>query len=229
MADTIPTRDIALSLAAKRDIAALLSVIDQLKTILEISKTLRPALTLRPLIEEISKKTKIKFTTIQRLFVALENLQEIKNEIGDSNLTFASIHASLDDKVVAKKWGDNKNAIISALDSYNPDDAFSITVKAQKLSYLYERLLHDAEIITDARPVYNSKGDDILEFVITHTLVLTSASLEGETERLHLAMDAVDVLKLQKACERAIIKAKILRAQLAQNKKWNVGILRDNG
>ena len=107
--------------------------------------------------------------------------------------------------------------------SNNP---IAISFKAQKLAYLHERILRDAEIITDLRPVFDDSGKNILEVMVAHTLVVTTTN-SGRTERVHFAMDAGDVLQLRKACERAVEKARAIQSTFEKSKlNFAVHVLR---
>jgi hypothetical protein len=46
----------------------------------------------------------------------------------------------------------------------------------------------------------------------------------GRPEMVHLAMDAADVLKLRKACDRSVVKAKTLKSELGERAR----VLRDD-
>jgi hypothetical protein len=109
-----------------------------------------------------------------------------------------------------KKWLPKKDVIISIL-ALLQDHPAVISVKAQRLSFLRERIYIDSEIITDARPVYNTRGDTIVEMIVPHTLVITPHDSTHNNHDLHFTMDANDLVKLRKACDRAMLKAKTLK------------------
>jgi RIO-like serine/threonine protein kinase len=98
-----------------------------------------------------------------------------------------------------------------------------IAYKAQKLTYLRENIYQESEIITEVRPVFDQKAGQILEYLVTHSLIATYFR-HGRYENIHLAMDMADVLKLRRLCDRAILKAKTLQSDLGDKAR----ILRDD-
>jgi hypothetical protein len=109
------------------------------------------------------------------------------------------------------------------MQQYERDNAVSLSYKAQRLTYMRENVYQQAEIITDARPVFDEKGQKIVEYIIAHYLVITYFR-HGRVENVHLALDAADVLKLHNVCDRAVIKARALKNELGDRAR----ILRDD-
>jgi len=83
----------------------------------------------------------------------------------------------------------------------------------------------DSEIITDARPIFDTKRESVLEYVISHCLVITyhgDNSVSGQMHNqpsIHFALDMDDILKLRKEIERAILKARTLEKDLGDKAK----------
>jgi len=84
-------------------------------------------------------------------------------------------------------------------------------VKALDLSFDYYSLLQNSKIITDIRPVFNEAGSEIQGALVSFTLRLHLDSVSGSSS-MSIALDQDDVIKLRKACERALEKAKTAQA-----------------
>lgn len=178
------------------------------------------------LLETISETVGIPPEHTKAIAFALESLRVLRGDRGGDEDVFESIASSLN-LTIRQQWIAKKSAILAALSEYTDDNVLALTFKAQKLSVFHEKVYTDCEIITDARPVFDAKGERVVEFVITHSLVTTFNS-NRQTQRIHLAMDAADVLDLRKACDRAIVKAKTLKHALAANPNWKIQVLRED-
>jgi hypothetical protein len=75
--------------------------------------------------------------------------------------------------------------------------------------------------------VFTIKGDDIVDMVIQHKLVITQHDSSHRDLDLHFVMDARDVINLKTACERAIQKAQVLKDAFA-NSPWATEVLSDD-
>jgi hypothetical protein len=88
--------------------------------------------------------------------------------------------------------------------------------KAIDLAYEYANLFQGARIVTDVRPIFNDDSEDELRIdggVISFTLRLHFDNREGD-HSLSIALDEVDVRKLQYECERALKKARHAKIQM---------------
>ena len=86
--------------------------------------------------------------------------------------------------------------------------------KALELKYDYARILREAHIVTDVRPIFDDSGDEIDGAVISHTLRLTISSAEGDSD-MSIALDKNDIDSLMAQCVRALKKATIAREFMA--------------
>lgn len=218
-------RDVSIPKSAADEIEALLSYAEQLGPAIELATKTKPAVAVVTILRDLSKQLSIRIFDLRKIFNALENLNVIRKEFGGAEIAFEKIAEALSPEA-AKKWSEKKALILSAMAAYSEDNPVSISVKAQKLTFLREKIYRDAEIITDARPVYDSTGEKVLEILITHSLV-ANYLVRDRVETVHLAMDAADVLKLRKACDRAIVKAKALKTALGDKSDWVIEVLRD--
>ncbi len=216
---------IRLPQAAVKQLEMLLKYVDRLPDILRESKKLEYGITLFQVLEPFSTRIGIPLDDLQDIFYALENLRSLAVEFGSPENVLIRIVSDVKQDV-AKRLEENKDRLLQAISEYQADDPLAITFKAQKLTYFHERIYRDAEIITDIRPIFDGAGKNVLEVIISHSLV-ASITVSGRTERISLAMDAGDVVKLRAACDRAIEKAKSLNSALnGSDLKWKVQILR---
>jgi hypothetical protein len=174
----------------------------------------------------IATDLNLPYADLQDLFNALENLNHLEIEFGSAEDAFIRVMSALQPDL-GKRYNDNKDKILKALARYAQDTPIHISAKAQRLAYYHENIYRDSDIITDVRPIFDSAGGNVLEMIISHSLVVTYSS-SNRTERIHLEMDAGDVLKLRKACDRAILKANTLKQALGgTGQKWKIQLLRD--
>jgi hypothetical protein len=83
--------------------------------------------------------------------------------------------------------------------------------KAEHLAHQKERLLSQARILTDVRPVFaDSLEDGILGYVITHTLKLSFFDTQGDHE-FFVSVDESDLLSIKASIERAIEKQALIK------------------
>lgn len=207
------------------DIKKLLDHLDQLPGIIERSKAAGHRVTVFQVLHPLSLEVGIDYKTLLDVFTALENLRFLEVEFGSSEQAVIRIEAAVD-QALAQRIAAKRPELLRAMGVYLDENPILVSFKAQRLSYLHERIYRDAEILTDVRPVFDDPGGKILECIISHSLVITH-STAGRQERFHLTLDAEDVLKLRKACDRAIIKAQTLKNTLGRNADWNIHMLRD--
>jgi hypothetical protein len=212
--------------SVRRDVLRLVEHADQILKFLEETATEKPTAAAGKFSRLLAQRLSITAAEAGRLLQVLPNLQFINQETGDHEKTFAIIADRLpaDER---QKWVSAKAAILSMLAFIDADHPVVISQKARRLSYLYERIFVNAEIITDLRPVYTVKGDKILEMIIQHKLIIRQHDSSHTDSDLHLVMDARDIINLKNACERAIQKAKVLQDALA-NLPWVTEILSDD-
>ena len=147
-----------------------------------------------------------------------------KEELGSTEKLIDFLAESLKPET-GEKIRANADLIRESLAHYEEDNPVLLTMKARRLTYARERLLSYAEIITDARPVFDSIGENIHEFVVTHSLVITS-QVGNESRKEYYSIDNADLLNIRKACDRAFIKARTLKSALEE--KWPTKVLKDN-
>jgi hypothetical protein len=215
---------------AQRQLRALLKNLDRMQEILAHSRDTQPGVTAYEVLEPLAEKLNIDHDDLLNIFYSLENLNRLAAEYGTASEALDRIIAGTD-PALSKQLRESEPQILAILTNYRGDHPVALSFKAQKLVYLHERIYRDAEILTDVRPIFDDAADGVLGAIIGHTLSITFTRMAAN-ERLHIAMDAGDVLALRKACDRAIRKAKVLQESLtSSNLNWYVHVLRggDNG
>lgn len=210
--------------SAVRDLGLLIDNLANVPRLVESAKKQTPELRPDRLYDNIQKDTGIELTIAKRIFNTLENLVAFKDDLGGPDKAIARVMKSLPEET-KKKYEENIDKLISLFEIYDKNNPIAISYKAQRLTYLRNKLIHDSEIISDARPIFNEAGDNIVEFVVTHELILTLL-VDGSFKREHLTLDHADILALRKACDRALIKSGTIKKTLEG--KLKVEVLRDD-
>lgn len=92
--------------------------------------------------------------------------------------------------------------------------ALSVASKARLLSLRYERIFHDAQIVTDIRPVFKPEvADGLSGAVIVHTLRITYHT-DNELQDAYITVDDEDLRFIRQIIERAIAKTTVLKELL---------------
>jgi septum formation topological specificity factor MinE len=212
---------------AVHHIETLLKYLDQFGSFIEASRTLQSGITSYEVLHPLSEKLGIPYQDLEDSFTALENLRYLEIEYSSASEAIERLANALPSDL-SKRFVAKRDEILAVLSKYVDDSPVAITLKAQRLSYFYEHIFRDSEIITDVRPIFDTKGENILEIIISHSLSVAFSS-SSRTERIHFTMDAGDVLKLRRACDRAILKANALKkAFTGSDRGWSVRLLRDN-
>lgn len=209
---------------AQRGIEAVAKSSEKLIEIMHSFVGRAPEFSPGPVFEIIARELDTTYSEVSRIFSAIEALSDIKQSVGGAD-QLAALLAKRLSPPRAQEVKSNQSNIADLLDMYDKNHPVALSIKAEKLGHLHENLYQDGEIITDARPIFDAEGTNILEFIITHSFVLSHYSFGSSTKRAHFAMDSIDVLRLRDACERAIKKATALKGALGE--KWTVKILND--
>ena len=195
------------------DLIRLVEHAESILRILEETKAQRPSASSLAFTRLIAKELSISINEAGRLLNTFQNLLSLDQETGDNEKTIMLIEDRLTPEA-REKWANKKPVIKAIFALLAADHPAVISFKAQRLSFSYERIFMEAEILTDARPVYTRAGDKILEMIIQHKLVITQHDSNHRNTDIHFVMDARDLVNLKKACDRAIQKAKVLKDSL---------------
>lgn len=91
-----------------------------------------------------------------------------------------------------------------------------VAFKARELQEESERTFCEARVLTDIRPVFGEKIEDIPSgMIVVHTLKLVFHELSGHRE-IFLALDDADIASLKKTLDRAEEKTRSLKALFTQ-------------
>jgi hypothetical protein len=207
----VPDRELpTLRRLARADVAQLqaleTALKDQMPTLgvraLARSVADRAGLPLGPLVSVLSHLTLVRRTTQLGVGEFLEALT--------ARLTEKSADEwSSDD---AAGWDERKECIARLLD---PDGPIGFAAKAMELLHEHQRVLCQARVLADARPIFDDKAESVQAFLPFHTLALTYHEGE-ETRDIHLAMDSDDIKRLRDHLDRALRKEKLLRQSLGK-------------
>lgn len=197
---------------AIRQLTSLAKYASRVPALIDASKTIAPGLALREVTAALAPSFDIPERDLHNIFVALENIRLTADNAGSVDKAIDRLLTYYGQQQLAAVES-NRDAIQAAVRMFSANHPAALSLKARKLTYMHENLLSDVEIITDARPVYDEEGEKVVEFIITHSLVVTY-QCHGETKRSLVTMDASDVQKLQAQCARAIRKATTLKNDL---------------
>ena len=217
-----PASSIAERMSA--DITQLLDLAEKWPALISATKRQSPSIDSAKVLNQLSVEVGVPQNELRRVFNCLDNLRIMEEDAGNVDSAIERI-SQLVAPDVANRIKENVEFLKEAVNSYGRDNPVYITTKAQRLTYARERLFSQAEIITDARPIFNSTGEEIIEFVITHSFVLTSV-VDNEVHREFYSIDNADLLNLRKACDRALVKARTLK--IALEAKWPTEVLNDD-
>ena len=117
------------------------------------------------------------------------------------------------------KWKAAREPIAAALRSIPNDSPILIYQKTKELTYAHQFVLTEVNVITDLRPVFDQNAEQVLALVLTHVLMISYQD-GSDSRRIEFALDATDMLKLQRAAERAQKKTALLRKATGEIRTW---------
>jgi len=103
-----------------------------------------------------------------------------------------------------KSWREGRSEILNGL---SDSSGYALVAKKIRLTYSHQNILMKAEVISDIRPVFNPSGSNISGYVLTHMLMLDYFDGQ-EPQRIHVAIDALDIENIKRAFIRAEEKTK---------------------
>lgn len=102
------------------------------------------------------------------------------------------------------------------LDILNVEGATSLTIMATNSIYTREKILMDADIVTDLRPVFNES--QLKGLVVIHTLKIDFMDNTNDNPgAIFLALDNDDMDKLEKIIQRAKARASSLKSDVSSS------------
>jgi len=164
------------------------------------------------------------------IVVQVMAFQDLRSTSGMSAAElFDAVTASLEQQVgplfeaqSLEKWRGARPQIEKAMEPGHP---LGTLQKTNRLTYAHQNVFYDVRIISDLRPVFDDSGRDVQLMTISHVLQIEYHDGSGD-RHMFFAIDADDLAKLRKACERAETKAITLRDAL-QKLPWPVVVAGD--
>ena len=158
------------------------------------------------------------FADAQKIVTQIIGFHNLRTKLG---MTAPELYDAITDNLVSdfpKIWNEEhlsnlRKARDYLIDVLNPDHPFYIIEKRTRLTYEHQNVLYDVSIITDVRPIFDETGRDIAQLSIHHVLDIEYFNGASRSQ-LFAALDATDLPKLKKTCERAQTKEATLKKKL---------------
>jgi hypothetical protein len=143
-------------------------------------------------------------TQLAGLHTTRELLEAEPEEVFDAITSSLEREAPSDwrDKYLAR-WKAAREQVVDAL---RPDHPLAVVNKTTQLNFAHQNILRSSRVITDVRPVFDATGESVVQSILTHSLVLDYSD-STTNHSIYLTLDAADLGKLRRACERAERKA----------------------
>lgn len=215
MVDSVDITD-----GAVRDLLFLVEHLDEADRIVRESKQMPIPATFKELYAQISPGSTKDARRIVR------SLSNIRDFMQDAKITSEETFDLLTDALERKQaplgwpeasrteWLNSRSRVVGLLNQIDDKHPFVVLQKASDLTYAHEKVLRNARIITDVRPVFLGDSDEIVRGIAVHRLLIEYTT--GDTSaRIEFALDAADIALLRKLCHRAESKATAIRKSLA--------------
>lgn len=112
---------------------------------------------------------------------------------------------------------ENRKQLTEVLERLLGVKSLSVSAKAYSLQREHPYLFHDAKILCDLRPVFDSPSDPPVGLVIAYTLHIVFHK-GAQHEDMFLALDAEDIQKLKTVIGRVEAKTSSLKLLLSEHK-----------
>jgi hypothetical protein len=227
---SMATPRVSLPTAAITSVALIADNADKLALLGKVVDSMNPAMrTTSRVIKEFATQAKLSpgdarkiVTQIMSVSLLIATTGRTPDEIFDSLTQTLTEDYANNNKVNLEKWRDAKPFVVPLL---SPEHSIGILQKATKLRYDHQNILHNANIITDLRPVFDGAGREIQLMIATYMLQIDYTE-GGVRKALSAALDAKDVAKLKSICERAETKTATLKDKL-KGQPWPILISGD--
>lgn len=166
----------------------------------------------------VAKQTRISFSDIREVISVLWGLAILQRRIGIPIDPFVDLLLKNLSELDEDNWGREDNRRISEkredlASLLSPDGIIAFSAKAGELLTEQNNVFCRSHIVTDIRPVFDEKAEQIQGFVPFHMLAITYH--EGdETNTSYFALDYSDLLSMRQQIDRAEQKEKLLRDTL---------------
>jgi len=178
-----PKEELPRSLAprAYSDLALVAKNRTKLRLIGDLARDHGHSVSVSAIIHKIAEQVSLSESTINRIVFAIYNIKSIQEKFDfSSEQIYRALSANIENNAPAdwkkehlKDWQRSEKEIIQILNELAEDHPLSISQKAERLTYAYQNILTDAEILTDVRPVFDKGGNNVLESIVGHTLLIS--------------------------------------------------------
>ncbi|WP_156647826.1 hypothetical protein [Methylobacterium sp. Leaf87] len=214
----IKLRDVAL-----QEIGILVDQIDKLPSVMDAAEHQAVSADVNKVFRAVGEAAGLEEDDARSIFNVLQNILLLSEKNGSVGNAIEILHSGLPEEL-GKKFLTSRERLEKAASKYDRSNPVSLSIKAQRLAYLRERLYQGAEITTDIRPIFTPDASEIADLVITHELSVKY--FEGvATKSIHLSLDNADLVELREACDRALLKSKTLERTFKD--KWSIEALGD--
>jgi|CXWL01.1.fsa_nt_gi hypothetical protein len=181
-----------------------------------------PALMLKTLAARVSQKIKVSprdasqlLGVVTNFFSAFKNsglgiedflveFRKALEETGEAELHFED-----------RRWNEHKTHLVQILKC---EKSIGVTSKALSVMTDHARVFRDARILTDLRPVFGPNPNEPPDAaVIVHTLKIEHMA-DHEHKEFFVALDSLDLDRLEKLVRRAKLKERGLKRSFKHNK-----------
>lgn len=175
-----------------------------------------------------AEKTGVSEKDANSIVASLLILHRVREDLGWGIDAFISSFGAFLQTHAKEKWEDelkseweSKHAFMQI--AFADNSPLALLDKALDLAYSHQSILQEMRLVTDVRPVFNTDASEIVRMVIIHQLEIVYSD-GSTTKKMYLAVDARDIIDIEKQCERAKRKATLLSDGLT-GKEWSVSVI----
>lgn len=143
--------------------------------------------------------------------ILYRHIFSISTLLREHSITVDEFFTSMDASLGKSGWSSEELKKWTDISKYLKDilqlDVICLVTKILDLTYDYTNLLEKSRILTDVRPVFDEKKNQIIGSIVTQTLRLHYYS-EDASHSLSITLDEKDLNTLEEACLDAKKKAK---------------------
>lgn len=211
-----------LPAAAFRDIAHLIDRSTALRDIVSRAESMVGKVPFEAYAESIAKETEVPDEAVRSAIKALQALRSIQQLLDiDATELVRRLDTTLETDADSDwkeqywtRWAECKGTIASVLGTLTKDHPLVLLWKSETLRGAHQNVLGSSAILTDIRPIFDNCADTIVQTMVTQTLLIDYYA-GSERRRVQFALDATDIAELQKACERAQKKSRVIKESLS--------------
>ena len=186
-----------------------------MKSLIKELQASRPALYFDVLSSQLSEKVDLSTRDMQRIMHVIGNLYSTYTASGASvekfirELQIGLQATGVPDLSLSEEQWEEFRAYLSQI--LMCERSVGITSKALRVMTDHSHVFRDARILTDLRPVYRLNPEEPPDAaVIVHTLKIEFME-DGQTRKFFVALDSLDLIRLEALIKRAKLKQKGLK------------------